>query len=69
MVSVGDVLEGQGESLELALRDAWAKKLPPLGGTIPSGIKSEVLTCHTLTTGFGHLIQIRLRIIGVPREV
>ena len=66
MVSVGDVLEGQGESLELALQDAWRKKLPPVGAIILSGIKSEVLTIHTLTTGLGHLIQIRLRIIGVP---
>ena len=64
--TVGEVLVGRGESIEAATRHAFHSKLPPLGGTIPIGIKTELLTTHASTAGYGFLFEIRLKVIEVP---
>jgi hypothetical protein len=64
--TVGEVLMGRGESIEAAARHAFHAKLPPLGGTIPTGIKTELLTTQVSTAGYGFLFEIRLKVIEVP---
>jgi hypothetical protein len=64
--TVGEILEGTGETLELAVRHAFRRKLPLTGATIPSGIRTEMLCTEVKTTGLGILFLVRLKVIEVP---